>query len=132
MKSLEIDWNYNLLPIIFLISLPVVLSKKIGQKALEESYNSLLGLGIIMDVNTLKCIGQWPNSMHALAILISFLRYITSLTILLRCLYDNLSSPRVDKLLHFAIVLMNSSSENRLHFVTFLLGISSSKSKSIW
>ena len=58
MKSLEIDWNYNLLPIIFLISLPVVLSKKIGQKALEESYNSLLGLGIIMDVNTLKCIGQ--------------------------------------------------------------------------
>jgi len=42
----------------FLINLLIVLSKTIGQKALEESYDSLLGLGIMMDIETLKCDGQ--------------------------------------------------------------------------
>ena len=132
MKSLEINWNYNLLPMIFSISLLIVLSKIIGQKALEELYNFLLGLEIMMDVETLKCNSQWFNSMHILVILMNFLRHSISLTILLRCLHNSLSSPRVDKLLYFMIVLMNSFSENRLHFITFLLGISSSKSESIW
>ena len=40
---------------IFLINLLIVLSKTIGQKVLEESYDSLLGLGIMMDIETLKC-----------------------------------------------------------------------------
>ena len=51
---MEIDWNCNLLLITFSISLLIVLSKMIGLKALEESYDSLLGLGIMMDVETLK------------------------------------------------------------------------------
>jgi len=54
MKSLEINWNCNLLLMIFLISLPIVLSKIIGQKVLGKSYDFLLGLEIIMDVETLK------------------------------------------------------------------------------
>jgi len=41
----------------FLISLPNILSKTIGLKALEESYDFLLGLEIMMDVKTLKCNG---------------------------------------------------------------------------
>jgi len=58
MKSLEINWNCNLLLMIFLISLPIVLSKIIGQKVLGKSYDFLLGLEIIMDVETLKYDGQ--------------------------------------------------------------------------
>ena len=52
--------------------------------------------------------------------------------ILLRCLYDNLSSPGVNKLLHFAIKLINFSSENSFHLIVGLLGVSSSKFVSIW
>jgi len=55
MKFLEIDWNYNPLPMTFSISLLIVLSRTIGLKAFEESYNSLLSLGIMIDVKTLKC-----------------------------------------------------------------------------
>ena len=62
---------------------------------------------------------------------ISFLINVTSLTYLLRCLYNNLSGPEVDRLLHLVIVLTNSSSEKRLQFVTGLLETSFSKSKSI-
>ena len=61
MKLLEINWNCNILLMIFLISLPIVLSKIIGQKVLGESYDFLLGLEIIMDVETLRYDGQWPN-----------------------------------------------------------------------
>jgi len=42
----------------FSISLPIVLSKTMGRKDLEESYNDLLGLEMIMDEDLLKCIGQ--------------------------------------------------------------------------
>jgi len=104
----------------FLINLLIVLSKTIGWKALRESYDSLLGLEIIMDIETLKYDSQWPNLMHVLEILISFLKYVTFLTHLLTCFQDNLSSPGVNKLLHFVI------------FITCLLGISSSKSESTW
>ena len=55
MKSFEIEWNCNLSPMIFSMSFPNMLKKTIGQKALGESYNSLLGLEIIIDINTLKC-----------------------------------------------------------------------------
>ena len=65
--------------------------------------------------------------MHALAILMNFLRHVASLTILLKYLHDNLSGPEVNKLLHFLIELVNSSSENDFHIVVSLLGISSSK-----
>ena len=40
------------------MSFPMVLSKSIGLKDLGESYDSLLGLGITMDVDVLKWEGQ--------------------------------------------------------------------------
>ena len=75
-------------------------------------------------VEILKCKGQYPNSMHKLAMSINFLRYAISLTYLLRYLYDNLSGPGVDELLHLAIALVNSSSKKELHFLTSLFAIS--------
>jgi len=42
----------------FSMSLPIVLSKIIGLKALGELYDSLLDLEMMMDVETLKCKGQ--------------------------------------------------------------------------
>ena len=84
-----------------------------------------------MDVEILKCDGQCPNSIYILAILINFLRQTVSLTHFLRCLHNTLSSPRVDELLHFAMVLMNSSSKKEPHFLTSLLSNFLSKSKSI-
>jgi len=98
-------------------------------KALRELYDSLLGLGIIMDVETLKCDSQWPNSMHALVMAIRFLRNVTSLIYLLKYL---LFSSGVNRLLHLLMALMNFFSEKGLLFVTGLLETSSSKSKLIW
>jgi len=62
--------------------------------------------------------------------LMNFLKHAASLTHLLRCFYDNLSELGVNELLHFAIALVNSSSEKGFHFVVGLFMISLSKSKS--
>ena len=77
-----------------------------------------------MVVEALKCEGQCLNLMHVLAMLINFLRYVMFLTHLLRCIYNNLSGPEVDELLHLVIALVNFSSEKKLHFVTGLFTIS--------
>ena len=76
MNSLEITWNCGLSPITFLNSLPIVLSRTIGQKVLEVLYDSLLGLGMMIVDETLKCDSQWSNSMHELAMLMNFLYYV--------------------------------------------------------
>ena len=60
-----------------------------------------------------------------------FLRHKISLTIILKCFQDNLSSPKVNKLLHLAIELLNSSSEKGIYFVIGLFGISSNKHRLI-
>ena len=59
--------------------------------------------------------------MYILAISINFLKQTVSLTHSLKCLYNTLSGPEVDVLLHFAIALMNFSSEKELYFLTGLL-----------
>jgi len=79
---------------------------------------------MMMVIETLKYKGKCHDSMHVLAMLINFLRYAIFLTYLLRYLHDNLSSPGVNELLHLAIVIVNSSSEKKLHFVTGLFVIS--------
>jgi len=38
----------------FSISFPIVLSRMMDLKDLEKSYNSLLGLGMMMDIEVLK------------------------------------------------------------------------------
>lgn len=88
-----------------------------------ESYNSLLGFGITIIIEVLKCEGQCPSLKHTLVILIIILKHALLLMILLRCLHDNLSGPELDKLLHLAIELMNSSSKKGTHSVGATLGI---------
>ena len=127
MKFFEIDWNCNLLLMTFLMSLPIVLSNMMSLNALEELYNSLLGLEIIMDVETLEYVGQWPSSKYASVILIIFLKHLLSLIILLKCLHDNLSGLGVDELLYLLMELMNSASENSFQVVIHFLRISSKR-----
>ena len=59
------------------------------------------------------------------------LKHELSLTITLRCLQNNLSRLGVEELLHLIIKLLNSSSENSIHFIIGLFGISSNKSELI-
>jgi len=54
MKLFEIKWNCNLSPMTFSISFPNVLRRTIGLKVFGELYDSLLDLGMMMDVDTLK------------------------------------------------------------------------------
>ena len=88
-----------------------MLRRMIGLKALGESYDSLLGLGMIIEVKTLKCKGQWLNLKHTSAILTIFFRHMLSLTIYLRYFHISLFRPRDDKLLHLLIELINSALE---------------------
>jgi len=68
----------------FLISFSKLLRRIMGLKDLGESYNSLLGLGMIIVDEVLKCKDQNPNSRQVSAILLIFSRHALSLTILLR------------------------------------------------
>jgi len=68
----------------FLISLPTVLRRMIGLNALGESYNILLGFGITMVVEILKCEDQKPKLKHEFAMLTKFFKHISSLRIYLR------------------------------------------------
>ena len=65
----------------FSINLLIVLSRTISLKVFRKLYNFLLGLGIMIDVETLKCDGQWPKSMYASAMLMNFLRHTAFLII---------------------------------------------------
>ena len=96
----------------------------IGQKDLKESYIALLGLEMMIVIDILKWDGQCPKLIQALAISMNLLMYSLFLIILLIWLQVNLSELGANKLLHFAIVLISSSSENGAYTLVFLLGIS--------
>ena len=96
-------------------------------KALGKSYDSLLGLEMIIEVETLKYVSQLPSLKHVSAILIIFFRYILFLMILLRCLYNNLFDQGVYELLYLLIELINSASENRYYVIVYLFLILSNK-----
>ena len=100
---------------IFLISLPMVLSKTIGLKDLGELYNNLLGFGITTIIDVLKWDSQKPRSRHALAILIILFKHSLFWSMCLRWLHDNLSGLGIDKLLHLAIAFLNSFLEKGAH-----------------
>jgi len=68
----------------FLISLPIVLRRTMGLIDLGESYDFLLGLGITIIVEILKCDGQYPKLMQALAIWMKVSRHSLSSKIILR------------------------------------------------
>ena len=108
-----------------------MLSKKIGQNDLVESYEALLGLGMIMVVNVLKWDSQWPNLIQALAMSISLLMHSLFLTIFLRCLQDNLFGPGAKKLLYLLMASIVSAVKKGGYLVTSLSGILSKRSESI-
>jgi len=75
MKFFNKAWNWSLSPITFLINLPSVFKRTIGLNIFGVSYDSLLGLGIMIDVDVLKYDSQYPNSIHALAMLMNLSRH---------------------------------------------------------
>jgi len=50
------------------------------------SYKSLLDLRMVIEVDVLKCNGQWSKFIQVLAILVMFLKYDKLWMITLRCL----------------------------------------------
>jgi len=116
----------------FSISLLSIFNRTIGLNILGELYKVLVGLGIMMELDILKCNSQCPKLMYILEMLMKILRHKQLLTMILRCLYNSLLGFRVNELLHLKITLLNSSLENGIYIVTALFGISSNNSKLIW
>lgn len=123
-KLLEIKWNWRRSLMTFLMSLSMVLRRIMGLKDFKKLYNSLLGLGIIMDVEVLKWEDQWPSSKHTSVMLMILLRHALFLMMLLKHLYDNLSRPKVNELLHLAmeqiILLWERDLYHRLFIQSFI------------
>ena len=57
----------------------------IGQNNLGESYNDLLGLEIMINIDMLKCKDQYPRFIQVLAMLIIESRHGSLLIIHLKC-----------------------------------------------
>ena len=102
-----------------------------GLKVFGVLYNSLLDLGIMIDIDVLKYNGQYPNSIHILAMLIILLRYSISLMISLICFQDSLSGPEVKSLPYLSIAKRSSSLKKEDHLVQGLFGILSRGDLSI-
>ena len=92
----------------FSMSFSNVLRRTIGQNIFGKSYNTLLGFGIIIKVDILKCNGQWPRLMHVLVMLTMLNGYLLLSTTTWRYLQETWLGPRVDKLLYFLIEFLNS------------------------
>ena len=82
---MEIEWNCILSPINFLINLSSMFKSTIGQNNLGESYNDLLGLEIMINIDMLKCKDQYPRFIQVLAMLIIESRHGSLLIIHLKC-----------------------------------------------
>jgi len=78
-------------------------NRTIGLNVLEELYEALLGLEMMMELDILKCNSQHPKLMYTLIMLMKFLRHKQLLTITLRYLHNSLSGPKVNELLHLKI-----------------------------
>ena len=125
MKLFDAIMNWSLSLITFSISLPTVLSRTIGLKDFDKSYDFLLGLEIMTIVNLLKCKGQYPTSIQVLVMWMIILRHSSSLRIILRWLHDNLSGLDAKTLLQLFIASLNSSFEKEGQGEVSLSAISS-------
>ena len=105
-KFKAMEWIWSLLLIAFSMSFPKMFRRMIGQNILRELYTGLFGLGIIIQVDFLKCTGQWPRLMDELAILMKVVIYLEPVTKILRWFHEMLLGSRVNKLLYFFIVLV--------------------------
>ena len=116
----------------FSINLSNILSRTISLNNLEELYDCLLGLGMTTIVDLLKWDSQNLRSIQVLVMLIILLKQSSSLRMVLRWPYDNLSGPSVEELLQLAMALLNSSLENRVHEEGNLSVTSSRMLMSTW
>ena len=125
-------WNWRYLPIIFLINLPNVFRRTMGQKALGESYADLFDLGIITVVDVLKWEGHTPRLIQALAMSMILDEQLWFLMIILIYLHKSLSGPEAEELLYLLIVCLSSSLEKEAHGHIFLLDILFRRLGLIW
>jgi len=72
---LDNNWNWSLLPITFSINLLSIFNRTIGLNIFGVSYETLLGLGMMIEVDILKCDSQCFKLIYVWAILIKFLRH---------------------------------------------------------
>ena len=79
-----------------------------GQKDLGKLYTTLLGFGITIDKDAIKCKGQYPRLIQALAILIMLFKHLSFLITSLRYFHKIQSGPEVDELLHLSMAIINS------------------------
>ena len=105
--------------------MPSIFNRIIGLNILEVLYDALLGLGIMIDMDTLKCKGQCPKLIYALVIFKILSRHTKFFIISLRCPQDSLSGPEVKLLLYLLIADKNSSLEKENHQDITLSEISS-------
>ena len=109
-----------------------MLSRTIGLKDLGVLYNFLFSLGMTTIVDLLKCKDQYPNSIQALATWIMLFKHLSSLRMILRWFYNNLSKPGIKALLQFAMVILNFFFKNGSQGEVSLSMISSRTSTSTW
>ena len=83
-KLLDTVLNWSLSLMTFSISLPIILRRTMGLNDLGESYDFLLGLGITIILEILKCDGQYPKLIQELAIWMKLSRHSLFSKIILR------------------------------------------------
>ena len=76
---------------------------------MDKSYNDLFGLEMIVDVDDLKCEGQYPRLMQALAMLIIEIKQSLSLIIHFMIFYKILSGLEADELLYLLMAFLNTT-----------------------
>ena len=103
-----------------------------GLKDFSELYNILFGFGIMIVIEFLKWLGQYPVSKHTLVIAMIFFKHALFLIIHLRQLHKSLSGPGADVLLHLTIAPVNSSLANDVHNDEAYDSNSFSMLSSIW
>ena len=79
-----------------------------GQKDLGKLYTTLLGFGMIIDEDAIKCKDQYLRLIQALAILIMLSKHLSFLITSLRYFHKIQSGPEVDELLHLSMAIVNS------------------------
>ena len=86
-----------------------------GQKDLGESYITLLGFGMMIDEDNLKCKGQYLRLIQKLVILMMLSKHFSFLMTSLRCFHEIQSGLGVDKLLHLLMAIINSFLEKEYY-----------------
>ena len=96
----------------FSISFPIVFSNIMGQKDLGKLYTTLLGFGMMINEDAIKCKDQYLRLIQALAILMMLSKHLSFLITSLRYFHKIQSGPEVDELLHLSMAIVNSFLKN--------------------